>query len=235
MPQEVKRVKGIPDIVFCIDVTGSMADCIKNLKDNINAFITQLTTMKGAQAGVEVVVKDWRVRVFPFRDLFEDPPDKAMIEDFGFVSSVAEIESQLSDPRTQAAGGGEPPECLMDAMYRVAKKSAWRPADEAHRFVVVFTDAPARPQMHASTTNGGPVDLAELMQALKGQRIKPVLFALRSAETEAIIEGKPALKAASKLFESSAEAVAFFKSSMDFASLVTRLAATLTVSMQDVL
>lgn len=40
--QKIKKIKGIADIVFCVDFSGSMKNCIEGLKENINAFVLSL-------------------------------------------------------------------------------------------------------------------------------------------------------------------------------------------------
>jgi hypothetical protein len=140
------KVKGVADIVFLIDATGSMGPCINAVKQNIKTFVTTLTT-PNPNGGV--VVKDWRAKVVGYRDL--DYTDHPAYVDNPFVSSVSELENQLGS--LQADGGGDEPETLLESLYRLAnmpasavgeppRPDAWRSSETARRFVVVFTDAP---------------------------------------------------------------------------------------------
>jgi hypothetical protein len=140
------KVKGVADIVFLLDATGSMGPCIKAVKQNITKFVTTMTT-PNPNGGA--VVKDWRAKVMGYRDL--DYTDCPPYVDNPFVSSVPELENQLN--ALNADGGGDEPETLLEALYKLAampatapdadlSPNAWRPVGAARRFVVVFTDAP---------------------------------------------------------------------------------------------
>ena len=48
--QQQPKVKGVVDIVFLLDITGSMEPCINAVKDNIQAFVATLTA-KDANGG----------------------------------------------------------------------------------------------------------------------------------------------------------------------------------------
>ncbi|VTT96665.1 Uncharacterized protein OS=Microvirga lotononidis GN=MicloDRAFT_00033000 PE=4 SV=1: VWA_2 [Gemmataceae bacterium] len=140
------KVKGIADIVFLLDATGSMGPCIHAVKQNITKFVTTLTT-PNPNGGA--VVKDWRAKVVGYRDL--DYTDCPPYVDNPFVSNIHQLEAQLSS--LTADGGGDEPETLLEALYKLAAMpatgpnadldpNAWRPVGAARRFVVVFTDAP---------------------------------------------------------------------------------------------
>jgi hypothetical protein len=140
------KVKGVADIVFLLDATGSMGPCINAVKQNITTFVTTMTT-PNPNGGA--VVRDWRAKVVGYRDL--DYSDFPAYVDNPFVSSVPELESQLN--ALKADGGGDEAETLLEALYKLAnmpaskpedqlRPDAWRPAGSARRFVVVFTDAP---------------------------------------------------------------------------------------------
>ena len=242
MSQEAPvKLKGIPDIVICLDVTGSMGPCLEQLKAHLGTFIAELEAPREVQGGAQVKVSDWRLRLVPYRDL-EEPADVAfpgLIDDFPFCTTTAEFQSQLSDPRCKANKGGKEPESALDAIYSAVKNSPWRPEKEAHRFVILFTDATTLPTMHASTTKGGPADVEEVIQAIKTAKIKPILFAPTAPEYAAIYDGVKANKTrggiAEKfpLYGTREDAVAFFKMDTDaaraqFAKVLDDLAATIS-------
>jgi len=43
MPQARSKTKGVADIVFVVDVSGSMSTCIDALRQNIEAFVNSLS------------------------------------------------------------------------------------------------------------------------------------------------------------------------------------------------
>ena len=174
------KVKGVVDICFLIDATGSMQPCIDDIKANIRNFITMLTT---PDANGGVMINDWRACICGYRDFKYDPKygKDAMVMN-KFTRDPAELESQLSS--LKAEGGGDEPESLLDALYSVvsrgktAKGAAleddkWRYASDAARCVIVFTDASFHPDME--TIPGGTVE--DVIQLLQQERIRLSLFA----------------------------------------------------------
>jgi hypothetical protein len=144
-PEQQPRVKGVADIVFLLDATGSMGPCIQALKDNIEGFVTTLTTRDANQCPV----RDWRAKVVGFRDY--DYPEVPPVEDNPFVTTIEGLKVQLA--ALQAEGGVDEPESLLEALYQIARLPAskkgepprpdrWRSRSAAKRFVIVFTDAP---------------------------------------------------------------------------------------------
>lgn len=140
------KVKGIADIVFLLDATGSMGPCISAVKQNIKTFVQAFTSPNPNGAAV---VRDWRAKVVGYRDL--DYTDFPAMVDNPFTSEAAELEKQLD--ALNADGGGDEPESLLEALYMLAnmpasgpgeplRPDAWRPVNSGRRFVIVFTDAP---------------------------------------------------------------------------------------------
>lgn len=177
MSEQAAKTKGVVDIVFLIDVTGSMQPCIDALKNNIAAFIDTLTT-KGPNN--DNPVKHWRAKAVGYRDAKEDTE---WFADAPFVDQdPAALKAQLSV--LKAAGGGDEPESLLDALHRVAtmpstakaaqaEASKWRYKSEAARVVVAFTDASYHPTMEQP--KGGTV--SDVINALHANRIILNLFA----------------------------------------------------------
>lgn len=167
---------GVADIVFLLDVTGSMQPCIDALKNNIAAFLGTLSERDGPAP-----VRDWRARVVGYRDYnYDDAPP---LEVFPFVRSASLLQKQLA--ALEARGGGDEEESLLDALYKVASCAAsrsgeedaqlWRSRADAVRIVVVFTDAPYRQVMSLPEARGGTVqDVANLLMS---ERIVLSVFA----------------------------------------------------------
>jgi hypothetical protein len=172
-----QKVKGVVDIVFLIDATGSMQHCIDALKNNISAFIETLAVRSPNN---ETPIKHWRGKVVGFRDF---KADKQCFLDNPFVEDSGPLKQQLS--LLQAEGGGDEPESLLDALYRLAtmgqtEKTAqssdpykWRYQRQATRVVVAFTDASYHEVM--IEPSGGTVD--EVINSIHANRIVLSLFA----------------------------------------------------------
>src|SRR5207302_9145976 len=86
---QLPKVKGVADIVFLLDATGSMGPCINAVKQNIKTFVQTFTT---PTPNGPAVVKDWRAKVMGYRDLdYTDVP--AMVAN-PFAACVPELGSR---------------------------------------------------------------------------------------------------------------------------------------------
>jgi hypothetical protein len=177
------KTKGVADIVFLIDVSGSMAPVIDALRANIETFIDSLS--KG-DANNAPAVKDWRGKVVGYRDI-ESAESEGLpwIEDNPFVRDAVALKAQLAGLR--ANGGGDEPESLLDAIYTITTMEAspkgaqgeeptkWRYRSEAARVVVVFTDASFKESMSIPAAKGG--SLQDVANVVMANRIILSLFA----------------------------------------------------------
>ncbi len=129
------------DIVFCIDVTGSMTPIIDQVKDNALRFYDDVQvnlTEKGKN------VDALRVRVLAFRD-FKADGDAAFEESPFFLlpgeqSGFADFVNGLV-----AEGGGDAPESGLETVA-LAIDSPWTTSgDRRRQVIVVWTDQPAQP------------------------------------------------------------------------------------------
>ena len=175
-----KKVKGVCDIVFLVDATGSMQPAIDDLKENINLFFKTLST--GDDNG-NMLVKDWRARVIGYRDVKED--GSSWYINNPFVRDPKEIEHQLAT--IKANGGGDEPESLLDALYKIAKFGStpkmaqeedpekWRYRSEAARIVIVFSDA----SFHSATslTEAPGLDWKEIANLIMQEKIRLSIYA----------------------------------------------------------
>ncbi len=129
------------DIVFCIDVTGSMTPILDRVKDNALRFyddVQKNLTEKGKN------VDELRVRVIAFRDfkadgaaaLQESPFFRLPEEQAGFADFVRGLVPE---------GGGDAPESGLEAVA-LAVNSPWTTSgDRRRQVIVVWTDSPAQP------------------------------------------------------------------------------------------
>ena len=168
---ERPKTKGVADIVFLIDVSGSMAPVIDALRTNIETFIDSLSSRDANQGSP---VRDWRGRVVGYRDIGSD--GGRWLEDNPFVRDAAALKAQLAQLR--AEGGGDEPESLLDALYTIATMEAtpkgaqdedpgkWRYRSDAARVVVIFTDASFKETMTIEQAKGGGLqDVANVVMA----------------------------------------------------------------------
>jgi hypothetical protein len=170
-------------VVFLIDVSGSMSPIIDALRKNIESFVDSLSS---GDVNNAVPVRDWRGKVVGYRDLESSHSEGIeWFEDKPFVRDTAALKAQLASLKAQ--GGGDEPESLLDALYKVATMEAsqkgaqsedpgkWRYRSEAARVVVVFTDAPFKETMSIPEAKGGALqDVANVVMA---NRIILSLFA----------------------------------------------------------
>jgi hypothetical protein len=148
-----------------------MAPVIDALRRNIEVFIDSLSS---GDANNAAPVKDWRGKVVGYRDAAHDGP--AWIQDNAFVRDAAALKAQLAGLR--AEGGGDEPETLLDALYKVATMepmpkgsqsedpNKWRYRSDAARVVIVFTDASFKETMVIPEAKGGGMqDVANVIMA----------------------------------------------------------------------
>ena len=182
-PQPRAKTKGVADLVFVVDVSGSMAPCIDALRKNIEAFIDSLSKGDGNNVAP---VRDWRGKVVGYRDI-ESAESEGLpwIVDNPFVRDVAALKSQLG--ALKAEGGGDEPESLLDTLFKVASMPAtpkgsqtedpekWRYRSDAARVVIVFTDASFKETMSLPEAKGG--SLQDVANVVMANRIILSLFA----------------------------------------------------------
>ncbi len=140
------------DIVFCIDVTGSMQDCIENVKKMAVNFKDEfLEKMKelGKQCTGGI-----RTKVVAFRD--EKIGEKKEVSPF-YTMPEQEDDFRAFVNGLKAYGGGDEPETSYEALIE-AFKSEWVKEGAKRRWVtVLLTDASAHPEKLAElvdTWNG---------------------------------------------------------------------------------
>lgn len=162
MQEALEKTKGIVDIVFLLDISGSMQPSIDALRDNISSFVD---TLANPDANGGSPVKDWRIKVSGYRDSMSDGSQWWV--DFPFSTSIDEVKSNLAS--LEAKGGGDEPESLLDALFRIAtlpstdrlddpNPDMWRHRHAAARIVIFFTDATYHPKVAIPEAKGATVD-----------------------------------------------------------------------------
>jgi hypothetical protein len=162
------------DIVMCIDITGSMQDCIDTVKERALKFWPDLQeALKAASKNVT----DVRVKVIGFRDFDADEANALEVSRYFNLSDQG-----CSDPEEYktfvsnlvADGGGDEPENSLEALS-LAIQSDWVQSGEKRRHVIVmFTDASAHKLEEANRSNPYyPENMPESFNALTDLWVAP--------------------------------------------------------------
>lgn len=115
------------DVLFLIDATGSMADEIEQLKANMVSVAEQVDAL------------DPRPDVRFAMTVYRDQGDVFVTRTFDFTTDVDAFTAALRE--VVAAGGGDYPEALDQALHDALTQPAWRDGD-AIRLVFLVADAP---------------------------------------------------------------------------------------------
>src|ERR671920_2359544 len=129
------------DIVFCVDVTGSMTPILDQVKANALRFygdVQENLTAKGKN------IDELRVRIVAFRDIAAD--GEAALQESPFFELPAE-ETGFSTfvNGLVAEGGGDAPESGLEAVALAIDSSWTTGGDPRRQVIVVWTDQPAQP------------------------------------------------------------------------------------------
>jgi Mg-chelatase subunit ChlD len=118
------------DLIFCIDVTGSMDDDIGSVKAAASDIVNTIASRSS----------DYRVAIIAYRD-WDDSMGYPMFEDYGFSSDVGTIIGNINS--LSVGGGDDEPEAVLEALMRAIESSAvggWR--NNVNKQVIVMGDAP---------------------------------------------------------------------------------------------
>jgi hypothetical protein len=129
------------DIVFCVDVTGSMTPILDQVKANALRFYSDVQSNLTAKGKT---IDELRVRIVAFRDIIAD--GEAALQESPFFELPAE-ETGFSGfvDGLVAEGGGDAPESGLEAVA-LAMTSPWTTrGDRRRQVIVVWTDAPTHP------------------------------------------------------------------------------------------
>ncbi len=114
------------DLIFVIDLTGSMWDDIDEVKSQASAIVDEVAEVSG-----------YRIAIVGYRDL----PDPVTFEDFPFSRDKEEILENINSLTT--SGGGDIPEAVYEALLRAINTEAignWR--DGVSKAIILMGDAP---------------------------------------------------------------------------------------------
>lgn len=136
------------DIVFLLDVTGCRVHFLEALKLQIVDFENAIVDNLKSDLNTLEVNLNARYKVCGFRDQ-ECDGDKWFIE-FPFVRNIEEVKTHMNHADMSPCGGGDEPESLLDALYKVGmmpisgaqepeNPNAWRP--EVKHCILIISDA----------------------------------------------------------------------------------------------
>ncbi len=165
---ETSNIVEPADIVFVIDSTGSMAPYIQNVADNVKAFSEYLENKKVDGKAVDV-----RMGVVDYKDITCDGKDSTIIHTIDgnpWHKTTAQLVETLGIVKSSVDGGGDEPETLFDALGYITDEKSFdfsrtSESDNAHKFVIVLTDA------NYKTENTFDLTKETLISKLKKQMI----------------------------------------------------------------
>lgn len=116
------------DVVFVLDTTGSMSGLIQTAKEKIWSIAT---TMASAQQ-----TPDLRIGLVAYRDRGD-----------AYVTKVVDLSDDLDSVYAtlmdfQAAGGGDGPESVNQALYDAVHDISWSQNEQAYQVIFLVGDAP---------------------------------------------------------------------------------------------
>ena len=150
----VDYMYGTADIVFVIDRTGSMADDITEVKNNVNAFAMALEEL-----GVSA-----RWALVTYQDITSDGINSTDIVyngSSGWFINASEYRDAISDIRV--AGGGDTAETAIDGLM---KATTLETRKDARTFYILVTDAPSK-----INNTFGVESMADLVEALANKNV----------------------------------------------------------------
>jgi flagellin-like hook-associated protein FlgL len=136
LPIAARSTKAI-EVVFVVDVSGSMLGTIGSLKANIDSFVEDL----------EATGQPWKVKIVGFSDVTIGEE----IESSGWVTNLAAVRAALDSALT-LKDGGDGHESLVDGLANAVNPSDWSSGADVIRKIVAFTDAPSKLPEPASGT-----------------------------------------------------------------------------------
>lgn len=150
------------DLVFCIDVTGSMDNIIDIVRSNALNFYQDV---KACMLKKGKHIDTLRVRLIAFRDYLADGPDAMLMTNFFTLPQEADkLEKCVAS--LVAKGGDDDPEDGLEALA-YAIKSKWNMESKKKRHVIVlWTDDDAHILGHGSSSPYYPKGMASDLREL---------------------------------------------------------------------
>lgn len=133
------------DIVYCIDLTGSMLPVINKVKQTAKTLHEKLQSAMIEKYNRKIV--QLRIKVIGFRDIYDN--GESAFEESGFFNLPTEAKAfQDYVDGLQAKDGGDVPENSLEALAKAMHTDWCETIDSTikkRNIIVLFTDAPAHP------------------------------------------------------------------------------------------
>ena len=174
----LSKKKGIADIVFLLDISGSMQPCLDALKANLSNLVDYMTRPGPNEPAV---VADWRIKICGYRDAKADGAQ--WWEENPFSNDLDQVHASLG--ALIAKGGGDEPESLLDGLWNLAKMPVsaagaqlepdrWRHHHDAARCVIVFTDASCH--LATSSPQAGGASFEDVAREVMAARLRLSIY-----------------------------------------------------------
>ncbi|WP_406545595.1 vWA domain-containing protein [Succinimonas sp.] len=150
------------DIVFCIDVTGSMGPLLETVKENALSFYNDLMNeMMQKGKNIDVI----RARVVAFRDYLADGGNAMLITDFYDLKEQSDMFDKVIRSLHPEGGGDEPEDALEALAYAI--KSKWTTGgDKRRHLIVVWSDASTHEIGFSSSSASYPKNMVKSFDEL---------------------------------------------------------------------
>lgn len=158
------------DLMLMVDTTGSMGDELNYLKEELDYVIKQVSAENEALS-IRVSVNFYR-----------DKGDEYVVRESGFTENINEAVAKLE--KQSAAGGGDYPEAVHDALDSIVNNRDWR--DNAVKICFFVLDAPPHSEAEVQSINSEMKDNIKKMAKL-GIRLIPVASSGVDTETECLL------------------------------------------------
>ena len=158
------EVMDIVDLMFTIDTTGSMGDELQYIKEELKDVVSRV---------------DSNVRVSC--NYYRDHNDAYVVKPFDFSTDVEVVQEQIS--KQYAAGGGDYPEAVDEAVDDAVNAHDWSPSAKA-RLLFLVLDAPPHEDRQGTAER-----LRDSVRAAaeKGIRIVPIASSGIDKDTEFLL------------------------------------------------
>ncbi len=164
-----KQAAEVLDLMLMVDATGSMADELKYLSEELNNVVRQVKKKKG---------QTLEIRVSP--NFYRDRHDEYVVRPFPFTTDIAEAQGIIA--AQEADGGQDYPEAVDEALENAVSGHDWSKSARA-RLVLLVLDAPPHREQAAAER----IRLMTAEAAKQGIRIIPVAASGADLETEMLM------------------------------------------------
>ena len=156
--QKVSKIRGIADVVFCIDFSRSMGACIQGIKEHITAFVNSL------ERSSPNMTIDWRIGFCGYSHI--------EFVKYGFTSDVKRFSTMLANA---SVDGGE--EFTPGALDFCINGFEWRPV--SNKFIILFTDEVLGSGGSRSQIDNARSNFPDLLQKISDSGIRLFYFGPR--------------------------------------------------------